>query len=116
MKKKKINWKNIVGDIIFGGLLVASVASFAYFSIAKNKTKELKSKAYEIINENNNSVQIREWNNLGKKLGLVENGKTMYIKDIQEKINNIQWFGKEISRLERYVNEHEKEDGKRNSI
>ena len=116
-EKKKINWRNLFGDIFWGGVLVSTIASFTYFGIIENKIRELKKEVYEIVNENNNdSVQIEEWNNLGKKLGLVENDKTMYAKDIQEKINHIQWFGKEVSGLEKYVNEHKKENEKRNSI
>jgi hypothetical protein len=106
-EKRKVNKKNIIGNIFWGAVLVSSIASFAYFIDAKDKIEKLKERAYEIADTNHNqTLEYKEWCQLGKELELIAKGEKLYIEEIKRRIDNPWNIIKNIGRIERYIEDN----------
>jgi len=104
IKKEKISKKDLIGSIFWGAITLSLIMPLLYFAGAEIKTEKLKKQIYKIVDTNNNHyLEYEEWIQLGKGLELIAKDEVLSAKEIEEKINKLEGFGRGLKKFGKYL-------------
>ena len=104
IKKEKINKKDLIGSIFWGTIALSVAMPFLYFTGAEIKTDALKKKVYELADTNfSGDFEYEELYNLGRGLEIIAKDEKFSMREIKERIDNLQGLGKGLKKFEKYL-------------